>query len=244
MSCPCRVRLPRHGASPTAILPYIVTPVAGGGTLGTTYGTTTVPAAPFAVGQTCATGSPLKALDTVGDGCLATQVLLSTLRAAAADSAGNLYIVDSNNQSIRRVDAHTGIIATVAGSIAGTPVYPAKSAACAAGSSLTATDAIGSGCLATQIILAAPEGIAVDAQGNVWFTDYTLGAVRKVEKTTGILRTIVNTSGTAGYTADNVTYTKTGIARRRASSTGPTAFLSTRTATCISPTITTIWWMW
>ena len=190
------------------LLPYTVTAVAGGGTYGTTYSTT---AKPFTVGQSCGSGSSLLATDTVGDGCLATQVLLSTPRAAAADSEGNLFIVDSNNQSIRRVDAHTGILTTVAGSIAGTPVYPAKGASCASGSSLTTTSAFGDGCLATQIILAAPEGIAVDAQGNVWFTDYTLGSVRKVSKGTGILTTVVNTTGNVGYKADNVAYTKSGI---------------------------------
>jgi len=222
----CAVLAGFHGSAEAQaapqLLPYTVTAVAGGGTYGTTYSTTAVP---YTANNYCGTNTttapsgtpplPLtawpKALDTAGDGCLATQVLLSVPRAAAADSEGNLYIIDSNNQSIRRVDAHTGIITTVAGSIAGTPVYPAKGAACATGSSLTATDVIGGGCLATQIIQAYPYGIAVDKQGNVWFSDYTLGAVRKVEMSTGILRTIVNTSGTSGYNADNVAYTKTGI---------------------------------
>jgi sugar lactone lactonase YvrE len=212
-------------ASPTAapqLLPYTVSAVAGGGTYGTTYSTS---AKPYTAGNYCGTNTssppagtppaPLAswptALSATGDGCLATQVLLSTPRGAAADSEGNLFIIDSNNQSIRRVDAHTGIITTIAGSIAGTPVYPAKGAACAGGSSYIATSAFGDGCLATQIILAAPEGIAVDASGNVWFTDYTLGSVREVIKSNGAINTIVNTTGTTGYTADNVSYTKTGI---------------------------------
>ncbi len=196
------------------LLPYTVTIAAGGGTQGATAVVTTYnpTASPFTVGSACATGSSFKALDAAGDGCLATQVRLAVPRAAAVDSEGNLFIVDSNNQSIRRVDAHTGIITTIAGTIPGTPVYPAKGAACATGSPLTATSAFGDGCLATQIPLAAPEGITVDAEGNVWFTDYTLGSVREVVKSTGIINTIVNTTGNVGYKADNVAYTKTGIA--------------------------------
>lgn len=194
------------------LLPYTVATVAGGGTLGTTGVVTTYSptASPFTVGQACATGSSLKATDTAGDGCLATQVRLSVPRAAAADSEGNLFIVDSNNQSIRRVDAHTGIITTIAGSVAGTPVYPASGALCPDGVN-HATSAWGDGCVATGIILAAPEGLTVDAQGNVWFTDYQLGSVREVSKSTGILNTIVNTTGTVGYKADNLSYTKSGI---------------------------------
>jgi sugar lactone lactonase YvrE len=189
------------------LLPYTVSAAAGGGTYGTTYGSG---AKPFSVGQACATGSTLTATNKVGDGCLATQVLLSTPRAAAADSEGNLYIVDSNNQSIRRVDAHTGIITTVAGSVAGTATVTSVGGTCPSGS-LLATDTVGGGCPATSIILAAPQGIAVDTQGNVWFTDYTQGTVREVSKSTGILYTIVNTTGSSGYKADNVNYTATGI---------------------------------
>jgi sugar lactone lactonase YvrE len=202
------------------LLPYTVSVVAGGGTYGVT-------ANKYTVGNYCGTNTssppagtpplPLTswptALSTVGDGCLATQVLLSVPRGAAADSQGNIFIVDSANQSIRRVDAHTGIITTIAGSIAGTATTTTVGGACPSGS-LTATDVIGGGCLATQIIQAAPEGIAVDAAGNVWFTDYTLGAVREVVMSgsnAGVLKTIVNTSGVSGYKADNAAYTATGI---------------------------------
>ena len=197
--------------APPQLLPYTVSVVAGGGTLGTTYGT---PTKPFSIGQACVTGSSYTATDVVGDGCLATQVLLSVPRAAAADSEGNLFIVDSNNQSIRRVDAHTGIISTFAGSVAGTATTTSKGGACPAPSALTATGINGDGCLANQIILYGPEGVAVDAQGNVWFTDYYQGSVREVSKSTGIITTIVNTTNTVGYKADNLvigTDQKTGI---------------------------------
>ncbi len=181
------------------LLPYVITAVAGGGTLGTTYPAAT--AAPYTVGAACASGSTLTAQDVYGDGCLATQVLLSIPRAVAGDTQGNLFIVDSNNSTLRRVDARTGIITTIAGQGTATP---ASGVACASGSSLTSTSAFGDGCLATQVKLAAPEGLAVDPANNVWFSDYTLGAVRRIDHATGILTTVVNTAGTPGYRAGNV----------------------------------------
>ena len=183
-------------------LPYTVTTVAGGGKLGTTYGTTTAPAAPFTAGASCAAGSNLVATNAFGDGCLATQVLLGTPRAIASDSEGNLFLTDSNNQLIRRVDARTGIITTIAGDGI-TANNPASGAACNSGGG-TAASANGDGCLATGVYLAAPEGLTVDAAGNVWFTDYTLGSVREVVKATGIINTMVNTGGTLGYRASNI----------------------------------------
>jgi sugar lactone lactonase YvrE len=208
------------------LLPYTVSIVAGGGTLG-------ISTAKYTVGNYCGTntttapsGSPPAplsgwptALSTVGDGCLATQVYIESPNATAVDSEGNVFIVDYTNRLIRRVDAHTGIITTVAGATttatitapasnpAGTPAAPA---ACPYGGQTT-SDAWGDGCLATSVLMDNPQGIALDAEGNIWFTDYTLDAVREVAKSTGILSTVVNTTFTAGYNADNVGYTTSGI---------------------------------
>ena len=181
------------------LLPYIITAVAGGGTLGTTYPTAT--AVPYTVGQACASGSTLTAQDVYGDGCLATQVLLSVPRAVGGDSQGNLFLVDSNNSTIRRVDARTGIITTIAGQGASTP---GAGVSCGTGSSVTSSNANGDGCLATQVRLLAPEGLAVDPANNVWFSDYTLGSVRRIDHTTGVITTVVNVAGTPGYRAGNV----------------------------------------
>jgi len=51
-----------------------------------------------------------------GDGGPATLALLNSPFSVAVDSAGNLFIADSGNNRIRRVDAQTGIIMTIAGS--------------------------------------------------------------------------------------------------------------------------------
>jgi len=81
------------------------------------------------------------------------------------DVAGNLYFSDTGNQRVRRVDADTGIITTIAGDgIAG---YT------------------GDGGPATAASLSAPTGVAVDSQGQVYIisnsaTTGTAQVVRKV----------------------------------------------------------------
>ncbi|MBI3952133.1 MAG: hypothetical protein HY314_16925 [Acidobacteria bacterium] len=58
-------------------------------------------------------GSPA---DGLGDGGPATAAALKNPCAIVFDAAGNLYIADAGNLRIRRVDATTGIITTIAGS--------------------------------------------------------------------------------------------------------------------------------
>ena len=52
--------------------------------------------------------------------------------------------------------------------------------------------------------LSSPEGLAVDNNDNVWFSDFNTGSVRMVSKTTGIITTPVNVAGATGYMAGNV----------------------------------------
>ena len=53
--------------------------------------------------------------DYSGDGGPAHNATLSMPYSIALDRAGNLYIVDTGNYRVRRIDASTGIITTVAG---------------------------------------------------------------------------------------------------------------------------------
>ncbi len=50
-----------------------------------------------------------------GDGGAATSASLYYPEAIAVDSAGNIYIADSNNARVRKVTAGTGVISTIAG---------------------------------------------------------------------------------------------------------------------------------
>jgi NHL repeat-containing protein len=85
-----------------------------------------------------------------GDGGKATAARLSGLLGVAVDTAGNLFVADSENYRVRKVDAN-GIITTVAGM--GQYRYA------------------GDGILATTTGLRGPIGVAVDAAGNLVFTD-------------------------------------------------------------------------
>ena len=86
-----------------------------------------------------------------GDGGPATAAWLNHPIGVAVDSAGNVYIADRYNQRIRRVDATTGIISTVAGD--GTVGYG------------------GDGGPATAASLNWPTGVTVDSAGNVYDND-------------------------------------------------------------------------
>ena len=108
-----------------------------------------------------------------GDGGLATAAQLYGPVAVAADAAGNLYIADSNNLVIRRVEAATGVITTVAGS----GVY---------GDS-------GDGGPATSAAFMGMSGLAVDALGHVYITDSQAHRVRQVDTVSGLITTAAGT---------------------------------------------------
>jgi hypothetical protein len=51
---------------------------------------------------------------------------------------------------------------------------------------------VGDGGIANSTIINQPKGIALDASGNVYFTEYSLGTIRKVDRATGIITTLCN----------------------------------------------------
>ena len=95
-----------------------------------------------------------------GDGGPAINAQLNTLAGLAVDKAGNLYIADAGNYRLRKVDT-SGIITTVAGTgqidFGGT----------------------GDGGAATGAAL-QPSGLAFDAAGNLYVSDYSAGRIRKI----------------------------------------------------------------
>src|SRR5439155_1177468 len=105
-----------------------------------------------------------------GDGGAATSASLSSPAGVALDASGNLYIADYFNNRIRKVDAASGIITTVAGN----------------GSFGFAGD----GGAATSASLSGPAGVAVDAGGNLYIAAYSNHRIRKVDAATGIITTM------------------------------------------------------
>jgi sugar lactone lactonase YvrE len=114
-----------------------------------------------------------------GDGGLAKEAQMSRPQGIAVDAGGNLYIADSDNHVIRRVDTH-GIITTFAGTGE-------------AGNS-------GDGGPATEAQINDPNGVALDAEGNLYFADDVAMVVRRVGLD-GVISTVAGT-GTAGFSGD------------------------------------------
>jgi hypothetical protein len=116
-----------------------------------------------------------------GDGGAATSAELNEPTSVAVDGEGNLFINDLRNRRIREMSAGTGIITTVAGD--GTAGYS------------------GDGGPATSAELYSPEGVAVDAAGDIYINDSSNGRIREVSAGTGIIMTIAG-NGTTGYSGD------------------------------------------
>ena len=116
-----------------------------------------------------------------GDGGPATQARLNQPTDVALDNQGNVYIADSANGRIRKVDPD-GFISTFAGN---------------GGGSLSP---VGDGGPANQAALVTPYGVAVDGKGNVYIADFNAHRVRKVSSE--YLITTLAGTGTAGFSGD------------------------------------------
>ncbi len=130
------------------------------------------------------TGSP----GFSGDGNPATSAALNSPSGLAMDGAGNLYISDTGNSVVRRVDAITGFITTVAG----TP-----SVAGYGGDGLTARDAM----------LSSPVGLAFTPGGDLLIADSGNNRVRLLTLSTSVIQTIAGT-GDAGAAGDGLEATQ------------------------------------
>ena len=116
-----------------------------------------------------------------GDGGPANDAQFIGPQSIAVDLSGNVFVVDTSDNRVRKIDAATGLIITVAGAGFGT---------------------IGDGGPTTNASLASPEGVAVDVHGNLYIADTFNGEVRKVDAATGIIHAIAGQFPNFGYTGD------------------------------------------
>jgi trimeric autotransporter adhesin len=117
-----------------------------------------------------------------GDNGLATNAQIGRPFRIAADSAGNIYVADFDNNVIRRVDAATGIITTIAGT--GTAGYS------------------GDNGLAANAQIDRPSALAVNSAGDLFFFDLGNNVLRKVSASNGVITTVAG-NGIRGYSGDN-----------------------------------------
>jgi uncharacterized protein (TIGR03437 family) len=106
----------------------------------------------------------------------------------AADAAGRIYLADTGNSRIRRIDPG-GNISTVAGN--GNASY------------------FGDGLAARAASVNQPEGVAIDAAGSIYIADTLDSAVRKVNPD-GTITTIAG-YGTPAFTGDGGPATKAAL---------------------------------
>jgi hypothetical protein len=108
-----------------------------------------------------------------GDGGPAAQATLNEPYAVAVNSNGDLYVVDRLNAVVRRVEARTGMITTVAGN--GTKGYG------------------GDGGPAAAALLREPNDCCLDGKGGLLIADVGDGRIRRLDLKTGTIATFVGT---------------------------------------------------
>ncbi len=168
------------------------------------------------IGHTVRRVTPLGIIGTIagngsdgysGDGGPATSAQLSGPGGLAVDAAGNVFIADSGNSLIRRVDAVSGIITSVAGN--GDESFS------------------GDGGQAIAAALGLPTDVDVDAGGNLYIADTLNNRVRRVDFATGVISTVVG-NGAANFSGDGGPATSAGIGQVRSISLAPDGTLFIR----------------
>jgi DNA-binding beta-propeller fold protein YncE len=126
-----------------------------------------------------------------GDGGPAGQALLNNPFDLAFDPSGNLCFSDTYNHCIRRIDARTNIITTIAG--CGESGFS------------------GDGGPATGARMNQPYGIVIDPSGNIYVADRLNARVRRIDGSSGIITTLAGV-GSGKYSGDGGPGDQAGLA--------------------------------
>jgi hypothetical protein len=121
--------------------------------------------------------------DYTGDGNYSTSASFRIITGVTLDAAGDIYISDFQGYCVRKVTNSNGIVTTVAGT----------------GYSGLGTDG-GEGKVATSAQVESPQGVAVDAAGNIYILEAT--KVRIVTKSNGIITTVAG-NDIQGFSGDS-----------------------------------------
>src|SRR5216683_2916626 len=111
----------------------------------------------------------------------ATSATLDSPQGLALDTANNLYIADTHNHRIRKLNLTTSILITIAGTT--TPGFSGDKAS------------------ATSAQLNLPTALALDASNNLYLADTDNHRIRRIDATTGIITTVAG-DGTQAFAGD------------------------------------------
>jgi sugar lactone lactonase YvrE len=138
-----------------------------------------------------------------GDNGPATAASIDSPNGLAAD-ATNLYLADTHNHRIRKLNLTTGILTTLAGT--GAPSYNGD------GNTTTAN-------------LALPRGLTLDAAGNLYLADTANQRIRRIDISTGQITTIAG-QGTQAFRGDGSPATTASLDTPRATAASPTGLVT------------------
>jgi large repetitive protein len=117
-----------------------------------------------------------------GDNGSATFAQINQPSAIAIDGAGNIVFADTGNNAIRKIDAVTGNISTIAGTL-GNSGYA------------------GDGLAATAALLSSPQGLSYNASGDLFIADTGNNRIRKIDASSQLITTVAGNGG-AGFFGD------------------------------------------
>jgi sugar lactone lactonase YvrE len=118
-----------------------------------------------------------------GDGGPATSARLAYPRGIATDAERNVYVADTENSRVRKIDYATGIISTIAGN--GVEGFSGDT-----GFSWAAS-------------LSSPRGVATDSAGNLYIADTNNNCIRFVDVSNQYIQTVAGIPPNGGYNGDN-----------------------------------------
>ncbi len=118
---------------------------------------------------------------TAGTGGPAASAQLTAPSAIAIDGGNNLFVCDTYNNRVVRIEGASGILTLVAGN--GAAAYG------------------GDGGPAVQGSLNYPEGVALDANGNLFIADFHNNRIRRVDAQSGIVTTVAG-NGAMAFAGD------------------------------------------
>ncbi|HYR43985.1 MAG TPA: hypothetical protein VER98_13230, partial [Terriglobia bacterium] len=119
--------------------------------------------------------------DGIGDGGPARESDIFPPSGLVFDRDGNLYVADTGHARIRKIEARTNLITTIAGT--GVEGFS------------------GDGGAASAAMLNSPRTLAIDRSGNLYIADEGNRRVRKIDKMTGTITTVAG-NGSRGYSGD------------------------------------------